>query len=59
MFKSRPRQPAHSLSRSIQMEVLSLRHADQLDRLGMSKHLQRDIGIDCGCLDRPGAINCR
>lgn len=43
-FTSRPR-----MSRALEDELHSLCHAQQVEALRHSRHMRRDVGLDCGC----------
>lgn len=47
LFRPRPR-----MSKALRDELHSLCHASQIEALGQSRHMRRDVGLDCGC-DRP------
>lgn len=48
-FRTRkPRRP--TLPDSVREEVHSICRAQQLDKLSLSQHLLRDVGMDCGCI---------
>ena len=47
LFKPRAR-----MSRALRDELHSLCHASQIETLSQSRHMRRDVGLDCGC-DRP------
>ncbi len=48
--------PHPRLSRALQDELHSLCHAQQVEALQQSRHMRRDVGLDCGC-DRPDRPN--
>ncbi|MDV7143702.1 hypothetical protein R3X27_13530 [Tropicimonas sp. TH_r6] len=49
MLKRLFRRPTHNLGSAIDSEILSICHAEQVERLSLSPHLRRDLGLDCGC----------
>ncbi|MEQ9040373.1 MAG: hypothetical protein RIE24_18665 [Silicimonas sp.] len=50
--------PPERMSKALAEELQSLCHRSQVQALTQSRHLQRDIGIDCGC-DQPGHSELR
>ena len=44
LFKPRQRK-----SRTLRDELHALCHAVQIETLNHSRHMRRDVGLDCGC----------
>ena len=44
LFKPRQRK-----SRTLRDELHALCHAVQIETLNQSRHMRRDVGLDCGC----------
>ncbi len=49
MLKRLFRRSPAALKSNVEGEILSICHTEQVRRLSLSPHLQRDIGLDCGC----------
>ncbi|SDK17817.1 hypothetical protein [Aliiruegeria lutimaris] len=49
MLKRLFRQTPRALPRDIESEIASICRASQIERLSLSPHLRRDVGLDCGC----------
>lgn len=45
MFRRSPK----PRNRTLNEELQAMCNASQLERLSVSAHLRRDIGVDCGC----------
>ena len=45
--------PPISMPEDVRAEVFALCLAAQIEGLDRTRHMRRDVGIDCGCADKP------
>ena len=47
--------PPTGMPENVRAEVSAMCLAAQIEGLGKTRHMHRDVGVDCGCADRPQA----
>ena len=44
--------PPTAMPEDVRAEVSAMCLAAQIEGLGKTRHMRRDVGVDCGCADR-------
>ena len=45
--------PPTAMPEDVRAEVSAMCLARQIEGLGKTRHMRRDVGIDCGCTNKP------